>query len=85
LILNEIVRAHNLQAKPEQVRALVAESAQSYEQPEAVIRWHYEKPERLNEFEFAAVERNVIDWTLARAQVTDQATSFAALMDPVGA
>jgi trigger factor len=85
LILNEIVRAHNLQAKPEQVRALVAESAQSYEQPEAVIRWHYEKPERLNEFEFAAVERNVIDWALSRAHVTDQSTSFAALMEPVGA
>jgi trigger factor len=85
LILNEIVRAHNLQAKPEQVRSLVAEAAQTYEQPEAVIRWHYEKPERLNEFEFAAVERNVIDWTLARANVTDQATSFSALMDPVSA
>ena len=85
LILNEIVRTHNLQAKPEQVRSLVAEAAQSYEQPDAVIRWHYEKPERLNEFEFAAVERNVIDWTLARAQVTDQATSFSALMDPVSA
>ncbi len=85
LILNEIVRAHNLQAKPEQVRALVAESAQSYEQPEAVIRWHYEKPERLNEFEFAAVERNVIDWALSRARVTDKSTSFAALMEPVGA
>ncbi|TMH03223.1 MAG: trigger factor [Betaproteobacteria bacterium] len=85
LILNEIVRVHNLQAKPEQVRSLVAEGAQSYEQPDAVIRWHYEKPERLNEFEFAAVERNVIDWTLSRAQVTDQATSFSAMMDPVSA
>ncbi len=83
LILNEIVRTHNLQAKPEQVRSLVAEAAESYEQPEAVIRWHYEKPERLNEFEFAAVERNVIDWTLARAQVSDQASSFSALMDPI--
>ena len=50
-----------------------------------MIRWHYEKPERLNEFEFAAVERNVIDWTLSRAQVTDQATSFSAMMDPVSA
>jgi trigger factor len=40
--LNEIVRVNQLQAKPEQVRALVAEAAQSYEQPDAVIRWHYE-------------------------------------------
>lgn len=82
LILNEIVRVNGLQPKPEQVRALVAEAAQSYEQPDAVIRWHYEKPERLNDFETAAVEHNVIEWALGRAQVEDQPTTFAALMEP---
>ncbi|HXX86241.1 MAG TPA: trigger factor [Casimicrobiaceae bacterium] len=82
LILNEIVRAHDLQAKPEQVRALVAETAQSYEQPEAVIRWHYEKPERLNEFELVAMEHNVVEWMLGNAQVEDAPTSFATLMEP---
>ena len=30
---------------------MVQEIAQTYEQPDAVVRWHYEKPERLNEFE----------------------------------
>ena len=82
LILNELVRTHQLQARPEQVRALVAEAAQSYEQPEAVIRWHYEQPERLNDFEMAAVERNVVDWALQRARVEDRPTSFSALMEP---
>src|SRR5213075_134486 len=51
LILSEIVRAENLGPKPEQVKALVQEAAQTYEQPEAVVRWHYEKPERLKDFE----------------------------------
>ena len=85
LILNEIVRANQLQPTPEQVRALVAEAAQSYEQPDAVVRWHYEKPERLNDFETAAVEHNVIEWALAKAQVEDQPTSFSALMEPESA
>jgi trigger factor len=83
LILNEIVRQNGLQARPEQIRALVEEAAQSFEQPEAVIRWHYEKPERLNEYEVRAVERNVIDWVLARARVQERSTSFSALMEPV--
>jgi len=82
LILNEIVRTHQLQARPEQVRSLVAETAQSYEQPDAVIRWHYEKPERLNEFELVAVEHNVVEWMLGHAQVQDAPTSFSALMEP---
>jgi len=82
LILNEVVRQHQLQARPEQIRALVEEAAQSFEQPEAVIRWHYESPERLNEYEVRAVERNVIDWALARAHVQDRPTPFAELMEP---
>jgi trigger factor len=85
LILNEVVRVNQLQPKPEQVRALVAEAAQSYEQPDAVIRWHYEKQERLNDFELAAVEHNVIEYALGRTRVEDQPTTFSALMEPVPA
>jgi len=61
---------------------MVQEAAQTYEQPDAVVRWHYEKPERLNEFEALAVERNVVDWVLARAQVADTPATFAELMGP---
>jgi trigger factor len=81
LILTELVRAHQLQARPEQVRELVAEAAQSYEQPEAVIRWHYEQRERLNEFELAAVERNVVDWALGKMQIERRPTNFSAIME----
>src|SRR5262249_17101908 len=82
LILNEIVRLNELQARPDQIRTLVEEAAQSFEQPDAVIRWHYEKPERLNEYEVRAVERNVIDWALRRAKVVDRPMPFDALMEP---
>ncbi|MEO5700767.1 MAG: trigger factor [Casimicrobiaceae bacterium] len=82
LILAELVREHDLQAKPDQVKALVQETAQTFEHPEAVVRWHYEQPERLNEFEALAVERNVIDWVLARARVHDKKASFRELMGP---
>jgi trigger factor len=82
LILNEIVRQNDLTARPDQIRTLVEEAAQSFEQPDAVIRWHYEKPERLNEYEVRAVERNVIDWALARAKVVDRPTPFSTLMEP---
>jgi trigger factor len=82
LIVSEVVRLHGLQAKPEQVKALVLEAAQTYEQPDAVVRWHYEKPERLNEFEALAVERNVVDWVCAQARVQDVAVAFAELMTP---
>ena len=80
LILAELVREHGLQARPEQVKALVTEAAQTYEQPDAVVRWHYEKQERLNEFEALAVERNVVDWVLRQAKVTQDPVTFADMM-----
>ena len=80
LVIAELVRTQGLHAKPEQVKALVQEAAQTYEQPDAVIRWHYEKPERLGEFEALAVEANVVQWALSRANVSDKATPFAELM-----
>ena len=82
LAVGELVRAEGLAAKPDQVKALVTEAAQTYEQPEAVVRWHFEKAERLAEFEALAVERNVVDWILARARVVDKPSTFADLMGP---
>ncbi|MEP7182574.1 MAG: trigger factor [Betaproteobacteria bacterium] len=82
LALSEVVRRESLQAKPEQVKALVVEAAQTYEQPDAVVRWHYEKAERLNEFEALAVEGNVVAWVLARTRVADKPATFAELMGP---
>ncbi|NBR29142.1 MAG: trigger factor, partial [Betaproteobacteria bacterium] len=80
LILAEIVRANNLQAKPEQVRAMVDEQAQTYEAPEQVVNWYYQSPERLRDIESMVVEENVVTWALATAKVTDKKTEFEELM-----
>jgi trigger factor len=80
LILGELVKSHELGAKPEQVRALVTEHAQTYEQPFEVVRWVYSEPQRLNEFEGLAVESNVVSWVLEHARVEDKAISFDELM-----
>lgn len=80
LIVGEVVRAHNLYAKPEQVRALVEEQAQSYERPEEVVKWFYAAPERLRDLESAVLEDNVVAWALSVAKVTDRAVDFDDLM-----
>ncbi len=80
LILGELVKSRELGAKPEQVRALVTEHAQTYEQPFEVVRWVYSEPQRLNEFEGLAVESNVVNWVLEHVKVEDKAISFDELM-----
>jgi trigger factor len=80
LILAELVRAHNLIAKPEQVRAMVDEHAQSYEHPQEVLNWYYGSAERLREVESLALEDNVVQWVLEQVKVEDKPTAFDELM-----
>lgn len=80
LILAELVKANGLEVKPEQVRAMVEEQAQSYEQPEEVISWFYADPGRLAEFESLALEDNVVAWILDHAKVEEKTIGFDELM-----
>lgn len=80
LVLAELVKSENLHAKPEQVKAKIEESAQSYENPDEVVRWYYAQPQRLSDVEAVAMEDNVVAWVLSRAKVSEKAVSFDELM-----
>lgn len=80
LIIAEAVKVNALHAKPEQVRALVDEQAQSYEQPEEVVRWYYTQPQRLAQVEALVIEENVVNWVAANARASDKSVSFDELM-----
>jgi trigger factor len=80
LIVAEIVKSQNLQAKPDQLRKQIEEFAQSYENPAEVIRWYFSDRERLAEVEALVVEQNVVDWVLGKASVTDTPIAFDELM-----
>ena len=80
LLLAELVKARDLHVKPEQVRAIVDEFAETFEDPKEVVRWYYSQPQRLAEAEALALENNVVDWVLANAQVSETVIAFDELM-----
>ena len=80
LILEALVKQNNLQATPEQIKALIAEHAQSYEKPEEIVRWYAADAARLRDVENLALEDNVVNWLMSRAKVTDKAVEFSELM-----
>lgn len=80
LILEELVRKHDLSAKPDQIKALVEEYAQSFEQPEQVVAWYYSEPARLQEVENLVLEDNVVAWVHGVAKVNDKTVEFVELM-----
>jgi trigger factor len=80
LVVAEVVKANDLHAKPEQIRAHIEELAASYERPEDVSRWYYGDNQRLAEVEAVVIESNVAEFVLSKAKVTDKAISFEELM-----
>ena len=84
LVLAELVRANELQAKPEQLKAHIDELAASYEKPEDVVRWYYGDNQRLAEVEAIVIENNVTDFILSKAKTVEKKIEFDELMGQQG-
>ncbi|MDN3543930.1 trigger factor [Kinneretia asaccharophila] len=84
LVVAELVRANNLQAKPEQLQAHIEELSQSYEKPAEVVRWYLSDRERLAEVEAVVIENNVTEFVLGKAKISDKALPFDELMATAG-
>jgi len=80
LIVAELVRSQNLQAKPEQLQAHIKELSQSYEKPSEVVRWYLSDRNRMAEVEAMVVENNVTGYVLGRAKAVDKEVPFDELM-----
>jgi trigger factor len=80
LVVSELVRSNQLQAKPDQLQKHIEEISQSYEKPAEVMRYYLGDRQRMAEVEALVVENNVTEFVLARAQVVDKALPFDELM-----
>ncbi len=84
LVVAELVRANDLQARPEQIKAHVEELAASYEKPADVVRWYFSDNRRMAEVEAVVIENNVTEFVLGKARINEKAVSFDELMGQQG-
>ena len=80
LLLPALVEEFKLQATDEQVKAIIADVADSYEDPQEVMDWYFADRSRLAGPTNLAVEANVVDYVLGKANVTEKALSFEEVM-----
>ncbi|KOF55267.1 MULTISPECIES: trigger factor [unclassified Achromobacter] len=80
LLVSELVKQAQLQAKPEQVRARIEEFAQNYEQPAQVVSYYLSDRQRRAEIEAIVLEDNVVAHVLEKAKVTEEKVPFDQLM-----
>ncbi len=80
LLVSELVKQAQLQAKPEQVRAKIEEFAQNYEQPAQVVSYYLSDRNRRAEIEAIVLEDNVVAHVLGQAKVTEDTVPFEQIM-----
>jgi trigger factor len=80
LLVTELVKRNGLQARPEQVRKVIEQHAETFEKPDQLVRWYYADPARLGEVEALVMENNVVEWALGKMKVVDDKLAFDDLM-----
>jgi trigger factor len=80
ILVTELVRRNGLHPKPEQVRQAIEAHAESFEQPDQLVRWYYGDPARLAEVEALVMEDNVVEWAMGKMKVEETPTDFDELM-----
>lgn len=80
LVVAELVRASNLQAKPDQLQKHIEDLSQSYERPAEVVRYYLSDRQRMAEVEAVVIENNVTEHVLGQVKVLDKVVPFDELM-----
>ena len=79
LVIGEIIKQNEIQIDNDRVRKTVEDFANTYEQPEEVVKYYYGNQEQLAAVQNVVLEDQVVDWALEQAEVIEEQTSFADL------
>ena len=85
LIVGEIVKAKELKADEDRVRAMIEEIASAYQEPQQVIDWYYGNEQQLSQVQYVVLEEQVVDTILEAAQVTENTCSYEEAIKPAPA
>ncbi len=83
ILLADVAKMSALQIDESKVRERIEAMASDYEDPEEFTRYYANNPQLLRGVETLVMEDMVVDWIVEQAQVTEKATTFDALMNPV--
>ncbi|TNV20604.1 trigger factor [Buttiauxella sp. B2] len=81
LLLGEVIRTHELKADEERVKGLIEEMASAYEDPAEVVEFYGKNNELMDNMRNVALEEQAVEAVLAKAKVSEKATTFSELMN----
>ena len=81
LLVADIIKINGIKVDPAKVRAMIEKAAVGYEDTSEVINWYYSDKNRLAEVEALALEEEVINWIMEKAQINETELAFDALIN----
>ncbi|MFJ3353978.1 trigger factor [Serratia liquefaciens] len=81
LLLGEVISTNDLKADEDRVKTLIEEMASAYEDPSEVVEFYSKNKELMNNMRNVALEEQAVEALLAKAKVTEKATTFSELMN----
>ena len=82
LIVNEIVRANEMEPEQGKIDAHIENMASTYQEPDEVRAYYRRNEQARDSVRGMVLEEQAVEWILERAQLTDEPTSFDAIMNP---
>lgn len=82
LLLAEVIASNQLKVDEARADTMIQDIASAYEQPTEVVEYYKNNKELMNNIRNVVLEEQAIDAVLAKAQVTEKASSFDEVMNP---
>jgi trigger factor len=80
LLLSEIIKQKDFKANEEDVDQYLHSLAETYDEPDEVIKWYKGDQNRLAEVQSIVLEKKVVDSVLEEVKVKDKTMSFEEVM-----
>ncbi|OOH88083.1 trigger factor [Pasteurellaceae bacterium 15-036681] len=80
LLLSSVIGSNKLEVNEERVKETIAELASAYEQPAEVIEYYAKNRQLTENIRNVVLEEQAIETVLAKAKVTEKASSFDEIM-----
>lgn len=82
LLMAELVKRESIQIDAQRVRSVLESLTAEYQDPGEVIASYEQNPQMMEQVQALALEEQVVDWLLERAQVTEKPMTFDEVMHP---
>lgn len=81
LLVSHLIEENKIEAKDDQIKTLIEEFADSYEDPKEVIDWYFSDEKNLQGPKSLVLEANVVDFILGKAKTNEKKMSFDEIMN----